>query len=146
MKIGSPRDEREELFDELGEIHELRAGVQKKVLAHDIKRAMKAKKISPSEMARRMRTSREAVYRLLDPTRTGVTLDSLQRAASALGLTLNISFEPPARRPAATRQGSAARRKRRAGRLTLRGRSRRWPGRRGSCRRTARPRSCRGSC
>ena len=97
MKIGPPRDQLEELFDELGELHELRSGVQKKVLAHDIKQAMKAKKISPSEMARRMRTSREAVYRLLDPTRTGVTLDSLQRAASALGLTLNISFEPPAR-------------------------------------------------
>jgi transcriptional regulator with XRE-family HTH domain len=79
--------------------------VQKKVLAHDIKQAMKAKGISPSEMARRMRTSREAVYRLLDPTRTGVTLDSLQRAASALGLTLNISFEAPAK----ALRGAAAR-------------------------------------
>jgi len=72
---------------------------------------MKAKKISPSEMARRMRTSREAVYRLLDPTRTGVTLDSLQRAASALGLTLNISFDPPVRRPAARDEDLAARRR-----------------------------------
>lgn len=116
MKIAPPRDELEELFDELGELHELRAGVQKKVLAHDIKEAMKAKKISPSEMARRMRTSREAVYRLLDPTRTGVTLDSLQRAASALGLTLSISisFEPPARRPAAVPESFAGRRKNRA--------------------------------
>ncbi len=111
MKIALPRDELEELFDELGELHELRAGVQKKILAHDIKQAMKAKKISPSEMARRMRTSREAVYRLLDPTRTGVTLDSLQRAASALWLTL---IEPLAGRPAARRDGLAARRKKRA--------------------------------
>ncbi len=109
MTIGPPRDEVEELFDELGELHELRAGVQKKVLAHDIKQAMKAKQVSPSEM----RTSREAVYRLLDPTRTGVTLDSLQRAASALGLTLNISFEPPARRPVARPEGLAGRRKKR---------------------------------
>src|SRR5689334_343199 len=114
MTIGPPRDELEELFDELGELHDLRAGVQKKVLAHDIKQAMKAKGISPSEMARRMRTSREAVYRLLDPTRTGVTLDSLQRAASALGLTLNISFEQPARRPATRQERAAGRRKRRA--------------------------------
>ena len=88
--------------------------VQKKALAHDIKQAMKAKGISPSEMARRMRTSREAVYRLLDPTRTGVTLDSLQRAASALGLSLNISFEAPARRSAARPRGLAGRRKKRA--------------------------------
>ena len=114
MTIGPPRDELEELFDELGELQELRAAVQKKMLAHDIKQAMKAKGISPSEMARRMGTSREAVYRLLDPTPTGVTLDSLQRAASALGLTLNISFEPAARRSAARPQGLAGRRKKRA--------------------------------
>ena len=49
MTVGPPRDELEELFDELGELHALRAGVQKKVLAHDIKQAMKAKGISPSE-------------------------------------------------------------------------------------------------
>jgi antitoxin HicB len=100
MTTRPPRDELEELFDELGELQELRAGVQKKVLAYDIRQAMKAKRITPSEMARRMRTSREAVYRLLDPTRTGVTLDSLQRAALALDLTLNISFESSAKRPA----------------------------------------------
>ena len=114
MTLGPPRDELEELFEELGELHELRAGVQKKVLAYDIKKAMKAKGISPSEMARRMRTSREAVYRLLDPTRTGVTLDSLQRAASALGLTLNITFERPSRRPASKPERLSGRRKKRA--------------------------------
>ena len=114
MTIEPPRDELEELFDELGELHELRAGVQKKVLAHDIKEAMKAKGISPSEMARRMQTSREAVYRLLDTTRTGVTIDSLQRAASALGLTLNSSFERPARRSAARPRGLVGRRRKRA--------------------------------
>ena len=114
MTLAPPRDELEALFDELGELHELRAGVQKKVLAHDIKKAMKAKGISPSEMARRMRTSREAVYRLLDPTRTGITLDSLQRAALALGLTLNVSFEQPTRRSAATTPNSAGRRRKRA--------------------------------
>jgi transcriptional regulator with XRE-family HTH domain len=114
MTLGPPRDELEELFEELGELHELRAGVQKKVLAYDIKKAMKAKGISPSEMARRMRTSREAVYRLLDPTRTGVTLDSLQRAALALGLTLNISFGQPTRRAAARPAGTAARKRKSA--------------------------------
>jgi antitoxin HicB len=114
MTPGPPRDELEELFDELGELHELRAGVQKKVLARDINKAMKSKGLTPSEMARRMRTSREAVYRLLDPTRTGVTLDSLQRAALALGLTLNISFEHPARRAATRAAGRAGSRKKRA--------------------------------
>jgi len=114
MPVGPPRDELEELFDELGELQEVRASVQKKVLTHDIQQDMKAKGISPAEMARRMRTSREAVYRLLDPTRTGVTLDSLQRAASALGLTLNIRFEAPPRRSPARPQGLAGRGKKRA--------------------------------
>ena len=106
MTIGPPRDELEELFDELGELHELRAGVQKKVLAHDIKQAMKAKGISPSEMARRMRTSREAVYRLLDPTRTGVTLDSLQRAARR---SVSPSTSASKRRPGAPGRDPTAR-------------------------------------
>src|SRR5206468_4022497 len=51
---------------------------------------------------------------LLDPTRTGVTLDSRQRAASALGLTFNISFEPPTSRSAARPHGLGGRRKKRA--------------------------------
>lgn len=114
MMFGPPRDELEELFDELGELHELRAYVQNKALAHDVKQAMKAKGISPSVMARRMRTNREAVYRLLDPTGTGVTLDSLQRAASALGLSLSITFGRPAKRSAARPHGGAGRRKKRA--------------------------------
>lgn len=116
MTLATPRDELEALFEELGELHEHRVGVQKKVLAHDIQKAMKAKGISPSEMARRMRTSREAVYRLLDPTRTGITLDSLQRAAMALGLTLTVSFEQPTKRLAARTPNSVGRRGRRAAR------------------------------
>jgi hypothetical protein len=67
-----------------------------------------------------MRTSREAVYRLLDPMRTGVTLDSLQRAASALGFTLNISFARSARRPAARPEGRTRRRKKASGVKTSR--------------------------
>src|SRR5262245_3253333 len=51
MTAEPPRDELEELFDDLGELQELRAGVQKKVLAYDIKKAMQAKGITPSEMA-----------------------------------------------------------------------------------------------
>jgi hypothetical protein len=51
---------------------------------------MKAKKISPAEMARRMKTSRPTVYRLLDPTEPGATLDTLERATVTLGLDLEI--------------------------------------------------------
>ncbi len=106
-----PRDELEELFDKLGELQELRAGAQKRLLAHEIREAMKAKKISVSEMARRMRTSREAIHRLMDPRRTGLMLDTLQRAAMALGLTLTIALEPTEKKKPST---SHARKKRAA--------------------------------
>jgi DNA-binding phage protein len=43
-----------------------------------------------------MGTSRTVVYRLLDPSDTGVTLETLSRVARALGLGLKVS---PARAP-----------------------------------------------
>lgn len=99
MTIGLPRDELEELFNELGELHELRAGVHKKVLAHDIKQAMKAKRISPSKMARRMRTSREAVYRLQPDGTAGKQRHraKLRRAESRAGAFIVKKPEQPTR-------------------------------------------------
>ena len=55
---------------------------------------MKAQKVTPAEMARRMRTSRPTVYRLLDPAERGATLDTLERASLALGLELEIQAAP----------------------------------------------------
>jgi DNA-binding phage protein len=88
------RDELREMFEEIGEWDEVRAGAQKELLAEDIRRAMRTQKITMAEMARRMKTGRESVYRLLDPSRPGVTLDSIERAARALGMVLNISIAP----------------------------------------------------
>ena len=92
MTLGPPRDELEDLFDELGELHELRAGVQKKVLAHDIKKAMKSKGLTPSEMARRMRTSRAVIRRLLDEDDPSITLSTISKAANALGKNLRLKL------------------------------------------------------
>jgi len=90
-----PRDELEELFDEKGQLEELRSRVRKAVLSDQLRAAMKTNNVSPSEMARRMKTSRQVVYRLLDPDDPGATLDTLTRASSALGLELEIRFVPP---------------------------------------------------
>jgi hypothetical protein len=43
-------------------------------------------------MAIRMQTSRRALDRLLDPTNTGVTLHTLQRAAAAIGRQLRLEL------------------------------------------------------
>jgi antitoxin HicB len=47
-------------------------------------------RLTKSEMASRMRTSRPALDRLLDPTNPSVTLSTLERAASAVGKKLKV--------------------------------------------------------
>jgi hypothetical protein len=44
-------------------------------------------------MARRMKTSRAALNRLLDPENESVTLRTMQNAASAIGAKLEISLK-----------------------------------------------------
>ncbi len=82
------------MFEELGELEEVRALTRKKVVADALRKAMKAQNMSPAKMARRMNTSRPTVYRLLDPTERGATLDTLERASFALGLQLEIRLVP----------------------------------------------------
>jgi len=64
----------------------------KRVIAFQIEREMKRRKLTKSEMASRMKTSRAALERLLDPANTSVTLATLGRAASALGKKLRVEF------------------------------------------------------
>ena len=52
--------------------------------------------LTKPEMAARMRTSRQALARLLDPQGGGLTLDTLERAASAVGKRVRISFDDAA--------------------------------------------------
>lgn len=65
---------------------------QKRVLAWQVEQAMEEAGISKSEMARRMSTSRTQVNRLLDPDNNTVQLDTLQRAAKAVGRTLKLEL------------------------------------------------------
>lgn len=64
----------------------------KRVIAFQIARLMSEEGISKSEMARRMNTSRSALDRLLDPENDSVSLQTLERAAQALGKRLRIEF------------------------------------------------------
>jgi antitoxin HicB len=59
-------------------------------------RAMKARGLSQRELARRMGTSPSAVHRLLDPFYFGHSLDTLRRAAEALGGDLEVRLLLPA--------------------------------------------------
>jgi antitoxin HicB len=57
----------------------------KRVFAWEIQRAMQVAGLSRAEMARRMKTSRAVVRRLLDDKDPAVTLATISRAALALG-------------------------------------------------------------
>ena len=60
------------------------AQVVKEVVAWQLAKAMKKKKISKARMAVLLKTSRSQVDRILDPKRD-ITLSSLQRAAALVG-------------------------------------------------------------
>ncbi len=76
------------LFDELGETEELDLLTQKKLLAAKVQEAMVRKSFTQAALARAMKTSRSAVHRLLDPTNTGVTFETIWKASSVLGVKL----------------------------------------------------------
>jgi transcriptional regulator with XRE-family HTH domain len=83
-------------FDDFLEEEGLRADAEavaiKRVIAYQIEKEMIRANLSKSAMAERMRTSRSALDRLLDPANVSVTLQTLERAALALGKNLKIKL------------------------------------------------------
>jgi len=77
---------------EEGIYEEVSAGAIKRVLARQVEAAMKKRQFSKAEMARRMRTSRAALDRLLDPENEAVTLSTLRKAAAAVGRELRLEL------------------------------------------------------
>ena len=67
-------------------------GAIKRVLARQVEAAMKEKHFSKAEMARKMRTSRAALDRLLDPDYESVTLSTLRKAATAVGREVRLEL------------------------------------------------------
>ncbi len=62
------------------------------VIAYQVEQFMKEQNLSKTQMSRRMMTSRAALERLLDPGNQSVTLQTLDRAARALGKRLQITL------------------------------------------------------
>ncbi len=73
----------------------------KRVLAWQITEAMKSQGISKSQMAKRMNTSRSQLERFLDPDNSKVLLETVQRAAAAIGKRVAISLENDPRQKSA---------------------------------------------
>jgi DNA-binding Xre family transcriptional regulator len=64
----------------------------KRVIAWQIDQEMKAQKLTKTELAKRMHTSRAALNRLLDENDTSLTLTTLASAAAALGKKVNLQL------------------------------------------------------
>jgi DNA-binding Xre family transcriptional regulator len=82
----------DEFLEEEGVLEEFRAIAIKEVIVWQIEQAMKKKKLSKNRMAQLMQTSRAQLDRLLDPKGGNVTLETLHRAAYALGRELRIEL------------------------------------------------------
>lgn len=88
--VGSSFDD---LLEEEGIAAELNATAVKRVLAWQIEQAMAAQGLNKTEMAKRMRTSRSQLDRLLDPDNDKVLLQTMHKAASAIGKRLIVGLE-----------------------------------------------------
>ena len=88
--IGSSLDE---FLEQEGLLEEASAVAAKRVIAHQIRQGMLERRIGPTELARRMGTSRSTVDRLLDVDNPSVTLLTLCRAATAVGKRLAVTLQ-----------------------------------------------------
>lgn len=96
MKKMSDNPHRGSSFDdflkEKGIYEKCTATALKRVLAWQVEQEMQRQKITKSAMAARMKTSRSQLDRLLDPEKTGVSLETMQRAAAVVGRELRIEL------------------------------------------------------
>lgn len=82
----------EKFLEKDGIREEVQAVAIKRVLAWQVAEAMEEQGITKAEMARQMRTSRSQLDRLLDPDNESVALQTLARAAHALGRQLRLEL------------------------------------------------------
>jgi DNA-binding Xre family transcriptional regulator len=82
----------EEFLAEDGNLEGATLVAVKRVIAWQIEEAMTKSKITKSEMAARMKTSRNQLDRVLNPADDNVTIETLQRAAKAVGRSLRLEL------------------------------------------------------
>ena len=82
----------EDWLKEEGIYEEATTAAIKRVLAWQLEQAMKEGKLTKSAMAKRMETSRPQLDRLLDPDNGNVTLDTLAKAAAAVGRKVRLEL------------------------------------------------------
>lgn len=87
--IGSTLDD---FLSEEGVLEEVSARAIKRVIAWQLVEAMKNQGVTKTAMAKRMHTSCSMLDRLLNETDTGMTIETLSRAAQALGYRVKVEL------------------------------------------------------
>ncbi len=82
-----------------GIFEEVQAKALKRAISEQIEESMQAANLSKVKMAELMSTSRSQLDRVLDPDNVSVQLDTLMKAARAVGKTVEIRIKT-AKRPA----------------------------------------------
>jgi len=82
----------EDFLAEDGLLEECRAAAIKFKLAHELEKAMSEQNLSKAEIAKRLRTSRTGVDRLLDPENTSITLNTMAKVARLLGKRIEFAL------------------------------------------------------
>jgi predicted XRE-type DNA-binding protein len=83
-----------DFLKEQGILNEVEARALKQAMSLQISHLLEKKSVTKAEMATRMKTSRAAVDRLLDASNSSVTLNTLGKAARALGRKVKIELVP----------------------------------------------------
>ncbi|WP_036489552.1 XRE family transcriptional regulator [Myxosarcina sp. GI1] len=82
----------DDFLQEEGLDEECTAIAIKRVIARQLTEEMERQHLSKTEMAKLMQTSRAQLDRLLDPKKTGVSIETITRAASVVGRQLRIEL------------------------------------------------------
>jgi len=82
----------DEFLEEEGILEEVSARALKRLLSLQLQDAMREQRLTKTELAARLHTSRSQVDRLLDPNNTAITLEVLERLARAIDKRLIIEF------------------------------------------------------
>ena len=83
-----------DFLNEQGILGEVEVRALKQALSLQLDQLLKNQEITKTQMATRMKTSRAAVDRLLDASNSSVTLNTLGKAARALGRKVRIELVP----------------------------------------------------
>jgi antitoxin HicB len=85
----------DDFLKEEGIFEEVQAKALKRVVAEQIEDSMQSAKLTKMAMADKMATSRSQLDRILDPNNLSVQLDTLIRAARAVGKVVEIKIKRP---------------------------------------------------